>query len=266
MRPVLPIALLLTACGSPAEEMEGALRISNDALAFALLASEGAAWVDAQEPTRGDGTADWPSNPGLRHGAPSDCPTIKREDGTDGQFDLEAVYPGCVSQSELVPAVLGGSLFLAGDTDTVVFDYSGLNVGNTRIAAGALSGTREATIEQWRLSGTIDLPETALLAAASAEYHLSIDHTVVDEVTFDGHIEVDTESGKHRVDLDGVRIELEDIPGECAVPNAGTARIEGQPELTVFYRNADKDGKVTVQRKSRTSTPTRLCSFASDVL
>lgn len=265
MRTLLPLALLPTlACGpSVAEEMERALQLSNDAIAVSLLASEGAAWIDV---TRTGFNASWPSELGVRHDPPGDCPKISRDPSVGEPFTMDATYTGCVSGSRLTPTILQGVLGIDGTIDDVVLDFSALAVNYRTPTGDPLEAVHRGGDRVYAIDGAISFAKDPLLAALDAELHITVDHTEVDEVAFAGHVLLEDATGAGRIDLDRVVIALDDIPGECAVPYTGSARMEGKPEIEVDFTDANADGKVLVRRRSRESTPTRLCSFASDVL
>lgn len=276
MRPALPVlCCLLTACGGDvAGEMERGIELTNHAIAFGLLASEGVAWVDAADSTyRNVGEGQSGVNPpGARHGAAGDCPTIERDPLVGEPFTLTAVYRGsgglgCFSGSRLLPSTAAGSIKLEADIGALTMDFSSLELAGARVASGALAGTRVGdSTEHYSVSGELELPGTELHDAISADIHLTIDHRDVDAVTLSGHVEIaDRTQEPVNVVLDHVTLDLADIAGECSVPRRGTATVETSPEIRVLLDGANKDDKVLVERRGRTSTPTRLCSFASDV-
>lgn len=265
MRRLFPVLLLCACSGSVTEDMESALAATNDALAWSLLASEGAAWADETDPR-------WPRRLGstegayLRHAAAGGCPDLNREPEEGFPFTLDASYYGCVSGSRLVPTTLGGTLRISGDEDLVSFGFDELPIGSIRTAEGTLTGARELGVEVYELVGALSLPETTLLDAADADLHLTVDHRVDTEVSFDGHLVLGTGDRALRVDFRDVSLQLDDIPGECPLPFAGTVIVATDPEVTVDLDDADVNGRVVVTRRSRESTPTRLCAFASDIL
>lgn len=265
MRLRTTLLLALSACqGNVADEMEAALRISNDSLAVALLASEGAALADVQpgpEPT-----TTTTSPPGTRHGAPTNCPGITRSDQADGTFEITASYGLCVSDSGLVPTTLGGQLILDGSGDRAEVDYSQLSVKSARLVDGAASVARAESEDAWMVEGTLRLPKTAQLDELRATMEILVDHGIEDEVGFDGTIDIDGPNGTASVKLDGVVLHLVDIPGECATPREGLATVGKNPSIEVDYADAHLDGDVVVKRRARTSNPTSLCAFASEVL
>ena len=271
MRWPLLVLLPSVACGpSVAEEMERALRLSNDAIALGLLAAEGAAWIDATEPptpTRGSFDATWDSEPGsARHAPAGDCPKIDREPDEGEPFTVTAAYTGCVSGSRLTPTVLQGALVITGTYDDADIDFSGLTV-NTRIpTVGALRAQRRGSGRTYDIDGDVVFEGNDLLDALTGELHLSIDHNTETTVGIGGFALLDSKLGEARVDLDNVVIHLDDVAGECAVPMKGSALVDASPDIEVDFSGANDDGKVLVRRRSRESTPTRLCSFASDVL
>lgn len=264
MRRVALALILLPACnGAVTEDMEAALGATNEALAWSLLGAEGAAWADETDPR-------WPREllPGafLRHAAAGDCPLLDREPEEGFPFALEARYTGCVSGSRLVPTTLGGTLHITGTESLVNLRFDELPIGSVRTPSGTLTGARDLGVERYELSGDLSLPETTLLDPAQAEIHLTVDHRVDSEVSFDGHVVVGSGASALRVDFDGVSLSLDDIPGECPLPFAGTVTVSTPSEVVIDLTDADVDGRVIATRRNRESTPTRLCAFASDVL
>ncbi len=268
MRWPLLVLLPSVACGpSVAEEMERALRLSNDTIALGLLAGEGAAWIDATEPTRTGFDATWDSEPGAaRHAPAGDCPKISRDPDVGEPFTVTASYTGCVSGSRLTPTVMQGPLTITGSYDDADLDFSELTV-NTRIpSVGLVHAVRKGNGRSYEIDGDVVFEKNDLLDALSAELHLTVDHSDASAVGIDGFVLLDSKLGEARVDLHRVVIDLDDVAGECAVPMSGAALVDGKPEIEIDFSGANADGKVLVRRRSRESTPTRLCSFASDVL
>ena len=120
------------------------------------------------------------------------------------------------------------------------------------ISSGNLSRAPvEPGIEVWSLSGTVvsARDQNLLDPAQSAEYHLSIDHSVVDQVGFDGHfVEVDTSKTVQCAwTWTQVILELVDIPGPVLGPShrPGRGRRQASQRSVVDFKNANKDGKVT---------------------
>ncbi len=261
---VIAIALGPGCTDRVAEDMEQALWSTNDAIAWSLLASESAAWADETDPR-------WPFVLGdpaayVRHAAAGACPALDREPEEGFPFALEAGYFGCVSGSRLLATTSAGRLHISGTADVVEATYDDLFLGSVRAPRGTLTGARDLGVEVYELVGVLHLPAAAQLRESTAEFHLTVDHRVGPQVSFDGVVVLDPEGEAVRVALRDVVVELDDIPGECPLPHAGVVTVGDRPEVVVDVRAADDRGRVVVTRRARESTGTRLCAFASDVL
>lgn len=270
LAPLLPLLLTTAACTDVAAEMQDGLRRSNAAIAFGLLAGEGVAWVDSpfvRPAGTGSSTVQRATPPGARHAPAGTCPSLTREPLEGAPYVLTATYAplGCPPDSGLVPNSLGGELVLEGSEGTFASDLTALTIGNARSAGGVLDVT-DLGGGAYRVQGTLALDETPLFDAIDGTFDLDVDHGIASEIALDGTVTLEAAGEAIPVRLRRVVLDLDDIPGECPRPRSGSAVVEQGPDATVRFAHRGEVDRATVQRKGRTSDPTRLCSFASDVL
>ena len=263
----------MIACGGRvADEIEQALWDVNDAIAVSLLVAEPHAWADVEistttttttttpEGTGGTGL-DGSAPSGLRHGAAGNCPELTRlEDGV-GSYTVSADYgTGCVSGSGLTPTVLSGSVSIGVVQDQVGINFSSWKADLSRNVFGTTNGVLGDEPDTVTVSGNVILED-----AGSFRYEAAVNlslNLAGDEVQIDGEVNsVDSD----RVQLEGVRIRLSDIPGQCPRPFQGLATVTGEAPDRVVDFSGGADAPVEVQRKGRRSQPTPLCAFASEV-
>lgn len=261
----------MLACGGRvADEMEQALWDVNDAIAVALLVAEPHAWADVEVSTTSSTTTPGgtggtglggSATSGLRHGAAGDCPGLTRLEEGEGAYTVSADYgTGCVSGSGLTPTVLSGSVSIGVVQDQVGINFSSWKADLSRNVFGTTSGVLGDEPDTVTVSGNVILED-----AGSYRYEAAIDlslNLAGDEVQIDGSVNsVDSD----RVLLQGVRIRLSDIPGQCPRPYQGVATVTGDTPDRVVDFSGGADALVEVQRKGRRSQPTQLCAFASEV-
>lgn len=261
----------LFACGGRvADEMEAALEDINDAIAISLLVAEPNAWADVNPETTATvtttggtgGTGLTGSSPsGLRHGAAGDCPELTRTDIDATRYAVEADYGnGCVSGSGLTPTVLSGVVDIEVEAEQVGLNFTSWKADLSRRVGGTVSGELGTEPDTVAVSGTVHVDDGE---GFRYEATLSLDLDLAgDEVVIDGTVEP---VGSDPVRLDGLRIRLTDIPGQCPRPYLGVATVTGDGPDRVVDFGVGSPGFVAVQRKGRTSQPTELCAFASEV-
>jgi hypothetical protein len=245
-----------------AAEMESALLVTNHAIGLALLTSDIASYqleTPSEVPTQTTDSADTGTidTGARRHGDAGPCPELFAVSDALIEVDYRT---GCLPRSGLMPVVVSGAVFVErGSADfDANFDAYAINLTHT------IAGTMEGSTTQG--PSTLNITTAFDITAEDGEETLRASGTTTSEVTgtditLNGDIRI-TEASAVKVTLEGLTLDLSDIPGECPEPSGGTARAGLSREAVVNY-SAPGDGQVTVSYGNRTSDDVRLCAFRS---
>ncbi len=264
MKRALPLAALLLGCGTEvAAEMEAALATANHGIAVSLLATEPAIWADAS-----DSATTVTTTTTLRHGSAGDCPRIARDPDDGATYQIVADYGnGCVTGSQVLPAIVSGTAVIDVEGETLSADLSSVTLDLDRTLGGVIEGTfttgdfSAGESQTLQITGEIDLPK-GRSPAMSTQTDLVV---FLDEsgVLLNGEVGITREGGTDQLILADVLLPWDKIAGECPRPKRGTITVVGSPDLVVHFADGEAD-QATVQRKGIQSEPVRICSFASD--
>ncbi len=191
-----------------AEEQQVAGQAVVDVVALSLVATELLAHA-ADEPT----TETPPT--GRRHSGECGCPCIERVGTSDSYVqELDYEQPFCVPWSGLLPALVGGHVWLDVDRGDIGSDRSELSVGEHDLELD-VDGTWSGDPSAWSatLSGTLGVGPTAtVLSGWTIEYQTT-------GLLFWGEAQV----GDRSWVFDDLTLEPDVLSAPCVVPSSGHA-------------------------------------------
>jgi hypothetical protein len=250
-----------------AAEMESALVVTNHAIGLALLTTDIASYqleIPSEVPTQTTDSADTGLNDtgttdtgARRHGEGGPCPELFAVSDALIEVDYRT---GCLPRSGLMPVVVSGTVFVERNETSFdgQFDTYAINLSHT--VTGSIEGTTTQGPNALQISTTFDITakdgKETLRASGNTTAKLT-----GSEVTLDGDLRIN-EASAVKVSLDGLTLDLSDIPGECPEPSGGSATAGLSREAIVDYTTPG-NGQVTVAYGKRTSDDVRLCAFRS---
>ncbi len=231
-------------------EMERALRTAHHGMAVQLLTLELAGHI-----------FDEPDNQ-LRHGTSCGCPCLDRTGAPPEPYTLALEYgqPGCLPQSAVLPAVLGGVAHVAWEPDRADVTFDGLELDLEHAVGGAMSATVRQEGDQLIVEATGDLE----IGPFSTSHDTRIVYSPT-TVSVDGGVAVD--DGQQSSDLTWSELVLPtaEIGGDCPAPQAGTAMLTGHPNVQIDFANPGA-GAVLLTRGTRVSEPILYCGYDTELL
>lgn len=232
----------LVACESEqvvVAEMERGLRATNDAIQASLVTAELFGQVLA------------PPDTTLRHATNCGCPCSEKAGNLPFVLTLDYAPEGCLPDSGLLPVVVSGH---------AVLDWDGASAGVTfdllTVSGLPISGAPE--VEVGASGAETTLRATGPLTVGGTQVELDQELVIdADGLSIDGTAVVD---GQEPLALEGVRIPWEGLAPPCPAPTDGTATLRADPEVLIRLGRPG-DGVVTVERRSRVSEQTDLCTY-----